>query len=390
MPSKYAHLRYRLVSTLEDMNRIIRLGEESSFYILTKKDLQEGARPNYSRCSVLVDNEKTIEFTTKYVQDYTDKDGKTTYKTAQPNGNRYYVCTWIYDKTGEDSLKVLPNTVYKMSQAAYKIPEINDLLTQYEVGPKKGKTIESAKPILGHKYDTFEGQIYGYDLNSAYSSVLIDKFIDSNNFRLDDKVGENEVGFLFTTDLTMITEVGKPAEIVFPLIDSPYKDFVSKWYKIKKTSTGKEKAEAKQILNIMVGLWQNHNAFARAYVVNSCNNRIKKILDAHKEDIVYWNTDSVYSKVPLPELELGEEIGQWKLEYQGLFRTKQMNFQKVDKGETSYRGWIKARFPKDFNILTDKLPQTPLRYYFNWETFQIEESEGYIAFTQEQNNVEAL
>ena len=110
---------------------------------------------------------------------------------------------------------------------------------------------------------------------------------------------------------------------------------------------------------------QNHNPFLRAYVVNMCNKKIKDIIDAHPEECCMWNTDAVYSTAPL-DLEIGENIGQFKLEYQGILRQVNNNYQKVDEHNTTYRGVCKMLFKEDFNILTDPIPDYGgLKYMFD-------------------------
>lgn len=139
----------------------------------------------------------------------------------------------------------------------------------------------------------------------------------------------------------------------------------------------KDRDLAKQILVITVGLWQNVNPFLRAYVVNKCNKEIQSLLDSFGDKICCWNTDAVYCTEHIPFLDerLGDDIGQFKLEYEGLFRQKGNNYQKVEEGSTTYRGILKCLFSKDFNILTDDLPKAILPYKMNKETYMIEKNQ---------------
>ena len=90
-----------------------------------------------------------------------------------------------------------------------------------------------------------------------------------------------------------------------------------------------------------------------------------------------WNTDAIYTTEPIEELEIGTEIGQWKLEYEGMFRQKQTSYQKVDKEEVTYRGVSKCLFKKSFNLLTDKLPAHNFKYYFDSKSCRFEENPLY-------------
>ena len=92
-----------------------------------------------------------------------------------------------------------------------------------------------------------------------------------------------------------------------------------------------------------------------------------------------WNTDAVYCTEHIPELDAlcGNDIGQFKVEYEGLFRQVGLNYQKVDEEveSVSYRGIIKSTFSKDFNLLEDNIPATILPYKANKEGMLIKNEE---------------
>ena len=92
-----------------------------------------------------------------------------------------------------------------------------------------------------------------------------------------------------------------------------------------------------------------------------------------------WNTDAVYCTEHIPELDAlcGEDIGQFKIEYEGLFRQKGSNYQKVDTHEVSYRGIMKCLFDEDYNLLEDPTPEICLPYEMNKETYQIEKNKEF-------------
>ena len=359
---KYCNLRTRYVNSLEDFNKMLEwCGKQS--------DIIEGSLPkldfycNTRVWSFIEDCQRYIKLTTRYIKDIVDDDGNTNYQFLTDDDPKY-VCTWLFDKTGEDVYHISPNKVYNLMKKVYLpfdiIKEEKDLPNEEKKFPiiLNGKHVYSASPILGYNkaYDRTEHYCYGYDLNSAYAAVLRDKIPDTYHMRLADFVCDGEIGFDMKEGLPLVFP-GEFADYVFPLIDSPYKEFVREWYEKKKSAPkgSKEKQIAKEVLVISVGLMQNHNPFLRAYVVNMCNKKIKDIIDAHPEECCMWNTDAVYSTAPL-DLEIGENIGQFKLEYQGLLRQVNNNYQKVDEHKTTYRGVCKMLFKEDFNILTDPIP----------------------------------
>ena len=359
---KYCNLRTRYVNSLEDFNKMLEWCEKQSDIIeapLPKLDFYCNTRV----WSFIEDCQRYIKLTTRYIKDIVDDDGNTTYQFLTDDDPKY-VCTWLFDKTGEDVYHISPNKVYNLMKKVYLpfdiIKEEKDLPNEEKKFPLilNGKHAYSASPILGFNkaYDRTEHYCYGYDLNSAYAAVLSDKIPDTYHMRLADFVCDGEIGFDMEERLPLVFP-GEFADYVFPLIDSPYKEFVREWYEKKKSAPkgSKEKQIAKEVLVISVGLMQNHNPFLRAYVVNMCNKKIKDIIDAHPEECCMWNTDAVYSTAPL-DLEIGENIGQFKLEYQGMLRQVNNNYQKVDEHKTTYRGVCKMLFKEDFNILTDPIP----------------------------------
>ena len=175
---------------------------------------------------------------------------------------------------------------------------------------------------------------------------------------------------------------GFKADIKFKLIDTPQKlkDFLIKWYNKKKTSSGNAKLEAKAMLNLPIGYCQRYNPFLRSYVVNSCNEAIKAIID---DNTLFWNTDAIFSLKRRPELELGTEIGQFKeihcntLCYVG-------NVYQINNEDPTYRGisksWFKAfekEYGRKYNLLKDyDKPISRINYYMlNWETLKLEVNE---------------
>ena len=300
-------------------------------------------------------------------------------------------CTYIFDLNNEDIFKQSGIDCFKEMSKAYKIPKAAEYnynrLNKY-YNAESGKYLCSAKPILDYnrKYEKqLLNNCYEYDLNSAYATTLLDKIPDLYHPTFAEwpnkvKVGKNEVGFLLNDDLPLV--YNSSADIKFPLIDTPkeLKNFLIKWYNKKKTTTGNAKLEAKAMLNLPIGYCQRYNPFLRSYVVNSCNEAIENIID---ENTLIWNTDAIFSRVRRPELDIGNEIGQFKeikcdtLVYVG-------NVYQINNEDPTYRGisksWFKA-FEKEhnrkYNLLLDYDKQIErINYYnLNWETLQLEVNE---------------
>lgn len=309
---------------------------------------------------------------------------------------RYYdfgtPCTYIFDLNNEDIFTKTGLDCFKELSRAYKIPKA----TEYNIkrledfkDAETNKYVCSASPVLDYNRK-YEKQLlkdcYEYDLNSAYANTLLKKIPDLYHPIVADwpdqiKVNKNEIGFIFDDKLSIV-KPGYMADIKFKLIDTPdkLKDFLLKWYNKKKTSTGNEKLEAKAMLNLPIGYCQRYNPFLRSYVVNSCNEAIKAIID---ENTLFWNTDAIFSLKRRPELEIGTEIGQFKeikcdtLVYVG-------NVYQINNEDPTYRGisksWFKA-FEKEYGRKYDLLKDydksiSRINYYnLNWDELELEINE---------------
>lgn len=309
---------------------------------------------------------------------------------------RYYEygvpTTYIFDLNNEDIFIRSGLDCFKEFNRAYKVPKADkyniERLNRYK-NTENNKYVCSASPILDYNRK-YEKQLlencYEYDLNSAYANTLLRKIPDLENpviakWPKQIKVNKNEVGFILDDTLSIVNR-GYMADIKFKLIDTPkkLKDFLIRWYNRKKNSTGNEKLEAKAMLNLPIGYCQRYNPFLRSYVVNTCNNAIKELID---ENTLFWNTDAIFSKVRRPELEIGNEIGQFKeikcnkLVYVG-------NVYQINDEDPTYRGisktWFKS-FEKEYGRKYDLLKDydktiSRINYYdLNWETLKLEVNE---------------
>lgn len=297
--------------------------------------------------------------------------------------------TYIFDLNEEDIFSVTGLDCFTQFSRALKIPKVetydNPVIKKY-LDREKGKYVCSASPILSYnkKYEKqYLTDCYEYDINSAYSATLLRQIPDlynpvTANYPEMVKVNKNEVGFMLDDQLTMV-EPGKYADIKFKLIETPLslKNFINKWYNVKKTSTGLEKLRAKAMLNLPIGYSQRYNPFLRAYVVHNCNKVIKSLID---DDTLFWNTDAIFTKKRRSDISLGNEIGEFKeihcreLTYIG-------NTYQINGEDPTYRGiskaWFKAfekKYGRKYDLLKDHNKQIERINYWslNWTTLKLE------------------
>lgn len=286
-------------------------------------------------------------------------------------------CTYILrkDKSGSKQ-EVDPMTAYATLNRYYKVPsfrddpcvnamlDYDDSLRKYSV-TAKGLLYSSKK----HEKQRISG-CYGYDLNSSYPNAMLKRMPDTSKpYKKSSKVGENEIGFSIEVTLekenaaTTLKPVFKgTADFVFPLMDSPFKKFVEVWYGKKKNAKDKaEKERAKQTMNYSIGCLQKHNPFLRATILYYANLAIEEKMD---EDTLLCSTDSLISKRKRDDLDIGKEIGQFKLEHEGDFYYDGMNYQ-WNLEPPIYRGIPKSWFKKGWDMAKDPAPKFGNLYRFD-------------------------
>ena len=232
----------------------------------------------------------------------------------------------------------------------------------------------SASPFM-YCNEEYEGQrvkAIGYDLNSAYGNAVLHADIpDTSHMSNCRRVRAGEMGF---TESGEIVHEGQIGFWVFRKMTDeekkPFIEYFQKWWNKKREATTKqEKMDAKSHLNIVVGYWQKYNCFMRAAIVGFVNDHIKSIIK-DRNDVLMCNTDSIVCLNEIPELEIGEDIGQWKIEHRGDFAYNGFNYQ-WNKDKPSYRGISTAWFGDEYDILIDGIPESNNIYYFDKEKVKI-------------------
>lgn len=273
-------------------------------------------------------------------------------------------CTYIFRKDGaEKNQEVDGGEAYRILNLYYNVPDFrkDKELPKLRDSSGRSKFIQSAVPFL-YKNPKYEGKrvkAISYDLNSAYSFAMLQDMPDTSvPYKMKNIIPGKEIGFIEKADENDINKITfEPiyegfSMYVFPLMESPFKKFVETWYNKKKDP--KTKMKAKGVLNFSVGYLQKTNPFLRATIVGKCNEYMKSLID---DNTVYCNTDSLVSLIPREDLDIGENIGQFKLEHDGEFAFIGYNYQ-WNKEAPSYRGISKKWFKNGWDILKDPLPQS--------------------------------
>lgn len=373
--------RIRTIKSPKEVERILSVADKYALRIITigpggdyrseNEYLLSGEHKGYQDCIVINQKESTLEITTSYY----DSDLKTT--------------TYKFNLNMEDDIALTGHKAYSIFQMYYKVveckdydsPEINEKLN-----PETNKYIFSASPLVDFnpKFNKKElHNVYEYDLNSAYASVLIKKtlYLEKPYIYPDTEVvKKGQIGFWLDDKCSMVRP-GKPAQVIFDEIESPegLKNFCQHYYDLKKNSTGEEKETAKGMLNYPIGYLQRKNPFLRSYIVSQCNEVIENIID---ENTICWNTDAIFSTVRRPDLEIGNTIGKFKEVPIKVFRMVGNTYQ-IDDDDPVHRGVVKeyykrfkAREGRAFNLLTDKLTMEDrkCKYTFNFKTLRLEKN----------------
>lgn len=262
----------------------------------------------------------------------------------------------------EDPVVITGATAYTTLKSYWpELPEIPEDSPIYD--------FISASPMIDYneKYNNQRVEAWGYDLNSAYASVILQGWIDTTSGPMAKVIDpETEIGF--DTDLDIQREGF--SMYVFKKMETPkgLRNWVNTYYKKKKEAKNRiDKLKAKQHLNFAIGFLQRKNPWLRAWVVSRCNEYIKSLID---ENTLFWNTDSIVSRVPRPDLEIGLEIGQWKLEHEGVVAYKGNTYQ-WNNDKPTYRGVPKTWFKGDFDLLKDDKPANENLFYFNEKEIKV-------------------
>lgn len=286
------------------------------------------------------------------------EDGMVKVKLSYKKGTQ--ACTYIFRKDTEKDLQETNGMIaYRTLVRYYKVPDLrNNNYYRKALGfnEESGKFLLSA-PIHYYMNPLYQGiriEAVGYDINSSYSSAMLNEMPDTSVNSRQGYVKADEIGFRENSDGKLVPVFeGHYAMWVFPKMPSPFTKFVETWYgKKKNAKTPEEKEKAKETLNFCVGYLQKVNPFLRATILYHAN---KVVEDLQDENTLYSNTDSIVSLIPRDDIKVGTNIGEFKVEHDGSFAYVGFNYQ-WDYERPSYRGIPKSWFPEHYDILTDGIP----------------------------------
>lgn len=211
-------------------------------------------------------------------------------------------------------------------------------------------------------------QCFSYDINSAYSFAMTKPMPDILTYKGDGILEDGEIGFYNSGYAT--TTPGAWAQYVFKLKESPYIEYVNKYYKKKQEAKTKdERKNWKFFLNIPSGMLQRFNVWHRLAILYWAGEYIKQFID---DDTVYCNVDSIVSTKRRTDLPIGDELGKFKEDH------VDQEFKYLQPGiyqwgqECHYKGIPGCTLTDIQNTENweDNLP-----YKFNTETRRIEKNE---------------
>lgn len=121
------------MNSLEDFNKMLEwCGKQSDIIEVSVPKLDFYC--NTRIWSFIEDCQRYIKLTTRYIKDIVDDDGNTTYQFLTDDDPKY-VCTWLFDKTGEDkeNFDILTDPIpdydglkYMLDKVQYKKTKIID------------------------------------------------------------------------------------------------------------------------------------------------------------------------------------------------------------------------------------------------------------------------
>lgn len=252
-----------------------------------------------------------------------------------------------------DGVKITGGQAFALLQQSWKAPEVNATLDERDI-VSYGISVYRKRTCWGKRIPN----CYGYDMNSAYPYGMLQPLPDTSKPLGQGIVKKDQYGFDFAGNRV---DVGDYAKYRFPLMESPYKKFVEKYYSKKKNATNMaDRNTFKFIMNAAIGAMQNHNWFLRAAILNNFHQVIEGVIQRNKDCIIASTIDSIVSTRRIPELDetLGNEIGQWKLEHIGDFAIDKNGYSTQWNHELPKYGCGKPRswFKPGWDILVDPVP----------------------------------
>ena len=207
--------------------------------------------------------------------------------------------------------------------------------------------------------------IYSYDMNSCYPYFLMQELPYGNDLG-EGEILEDEYGFIEYQTLTGLKSLRLKskgyAEHRFKKKKFQcFYDWAVQGFKKKQKNK-----DYKIVLNALVGDMKYHNIFIRCTVLDKAQHFIESLRD---ENTLMCTVDSIVSSVPRPDIKLGTEIGDFKLEHEDAELYYESNMVKQFRGERElHAGVSSSRYVNDLEIWNEP------RYSWNYTTKQIEKN----------------
>lgn len=276
------------------------------------------------------------------------------------NGSKGSVVSFKFDMYEDDKTsEVQGSTVYATLQRYYKTADFTKdeyVCNRLCYSEAEGKFLVTVGGVLGYnrKHNRTRQKAWCYDRTSAYAWHLMQDLPLGETYDTERRVEKGEIGFFLLGDTVKLAYEGQYASFIFKLMPSPFKPFVEKYFHEKAIATIPEgRQRAKDMLNFGIGYFQRKNPFLRYYIVLKANEMIEKLID---DDTLMWNTDAIYSRRKREDLDVGTDIGQFKLEYEGDFAYIGHVYQKGTEPPHA-RKIIRKLFKPGFDLLKDPMPK---------------------------------
>lgn len=182
--------------------------------------------------------------------------------------------------------------------------------------------------------------VYYYDKNSAYLSVLATGWFPDLTQQSEDRfVKDGEIGYrrisIGERPILQIKLPGEYAEYIYPL---KYYPKVVKWaqkqgelLKYLKGVNPQERAAKKQMINAAIGIIRNHNIWIYTFIVGICRRDVEQYIS---DKTIIANTDGIISIGPIDDIDIGDNLGQFKLEHENIkLRARNNNYILYDQDE---------------------------------------------------------
>lgn len=274
-------------------------------------------------------------------------------------------CQYVFNLSSDEITKnktITGLAAYQMLRQKAKIEK----LTEEQIKEFDIEGLTCAGDIYTNpKFNNKRVNAYSYDMNSAFANAMKMPMPIMSECRRYDYPRAGEIGFYLDGYYLRLMDIKRPClcDWVFKAeVNTGFVKFVDTYYKKKKNAKDAiEKAKYKAILNYSVGYLQLVNPFLRAAIIGYSNNIMANLID---ENTVYSNTDSIVSLVPRNDLNIGTELGQFKIEHEEAtpFALRGNTYQ-WGLEKPVYRGIPKIYFDKfkeikgrDFDLMIDSTP----------------------------------